>query len=93
MATIHMDFDSCRSVQSSISTTKEQIVSEITTLTSAINNMVGTTWIAPSATEFQTTYQEWQNTTNQLLEQLAALGTRLGNEITKMEIESGGLSS
>lgn len=85
MATIHMDTDSCRTVQNNISSTKEQLVSQISTLTNAVNGMVGSTWIANSANEFQTTYQEWLTTTNQLLEQLATLGTRLGNEIAEFE--------
>ncbi len=83
MATLHMDVDTCTSTQSNIMSTKEQLAQQVTTLEQAINGMVGTAWIAPGATIFQSDFQTWRGTMNQLLEQLNTMGTRLQTEIAQ----------
>lgn len=83
MATLHMDVDTCTSTQSNIMSAKEQLAQQVATLEQAVNGMVGTAWIAPGATTFQSDFQAWRGTMNQLLEQLNTLGTRLQTEIVQ----------
>ena len=81
MATLHMDVESCSATQSSILNAKSQIEQQIASLKSTIDGMVGSTWIAPGATQFQGDYASWHSTMTQLMEQLNTLGTRLQTEI------------
>jgi WXG100 family type VII secretion target len=85
MATLHMDVDSCRNVSSTMGSAKDQLGQQVSALDSAINGMVGSSWIAPSATEFQSTYQEWASSMKQIMEQLATLQQRLNAEVADFE--------
>ena len=91
MATIHMNVDSCRNMQNTINTTHENLMQQVATLNSNVVSTVGSEWIAPSATQFQSTFQEWSNTMKQLLEQLSALNQRLATEINEFEAAAASL--
>ena len=73
MATIHMNVEACNNTATAIGAAKSSMEEQIGTLTSNVSAVVGADWIAPSATEFQSAYQEWTNTMKQLMEQLATL--------------------
>jgi WXG100 family type VII secretion target len=85
MATIHMEVESCRTTATAIGNAKTAMEDQMTNLGSTVSNTVGSAWIAPSATEFQNTYQEWTNSMKQLMEQLATLQQRLNTEIADFE--------
>ena len=85
MATIHMDVESCRNVSSTMGNTKSGLEEQVNSLGNTVNSTVGSAWIAPSANEFQSAYQEWMGSMKQLLEQLATLQQRLNSEITEFE--------
>lgn len=85
MATIHMEVDSCRSTAAAIGNTKATLEEQVNSLAQNINGVVGSAWIAPSASEFQSAYQEWSGTMKSLLEQLASLQSRLNAEIADFE--------
>jgi len=85
MATIHMEVESCRNTSTLMANTKATLEEQVNSLANTVNSTVGSAWIAPSATEFQSTYQEWTAAMRQLMEQLAALTQRLNTEIAEFE--------
>jgi len=85
MATIHMEVESCRNTSTTMTNTKASIEEQVNALSNTVNSTVGSAWIAPSANEFQSAYQEWSTTVRQLLEQLASLHQRLNAEIAEFE--------
>lgn len=92
MTTLHMDVESTRSTQTNIVSTHEQIQSTITSMTSAVQGMVGSTWIGNSATEFLGEFDQWRSTMNQMLENLNILAQRLQSEIAEWEAMAAKLS-
>ncbi len=92
MATIHMEPESCRAVATQLGTVKAALNEQVTTLQSAVNNTVGSAWIAPSATQFQTTYQEWASAMKSLTEQLTDLQSRLNAEVAEFEAAAQSLA-
>lgn len=85
MATIHMEVESCRNTSTALGNAKSSMEEQVNTLTNTVSGTVGSAWIAPSANEFQSAYQEWSNAMKQLMEQLATLQQRLNSEITEFE--------
>ncbi len=93
MPDLKMTVESVQATQQSILTTKDQLNTQVSNLSNAVNNMVGSTWIAPSATQFQQSYQDWVAAMNTKLEELGALGTRLQNEINQWQETASQLAS
>jgi WXG100 family type VII secretion target len=87
-----MEVESCRNAASTLMTAKSAIDEQVAALANTVNNTVGSAWIAPSATEFQSAYQEWANTMRQMSEQLASLQQRLNAEIAEFEAAASRLS-
>ncbi len=85
IATIHMDVESCRSTATVMGTCKSTLDEQVANLGNTVNGTVGSTWIAPSATEFQSAFQEWATAMKQISEQLAALKQRFEAEIAEFE--------
>lgn len=85
MATIHMDVESCQSTANAIANAKSSMEEQVNSLGGIISSTVGSAWIAPSANEFQSAYQEWSSAMKQLMEQLASLQQRLTSEIAEFE--------
>lgn len=85
MATIHMEPESCRAVATQLGTARDALNDQIASLQATVNNTVGSAWIAPSATQFQSTYQEWASAMKSLTEQLTDLQTRLNAEVAEFE--------
>jgi uncharacterized protein YukE len=71
MATLHMDVETVQSAQAKMISEKEAMLNELTSLTSQINQTVGTAWIGNSATEFQQGYEQLRT---QIVQQMDALG-------------------
>ncbi len=88
MATLHMDVESCKSAQANIVNIRTQLTEQVNTLGSAVDNMVGATWIAPGATQFQGEFQNWRSAMMQALDQLEQLANRLNAEIAEWEATS-----
>jgi WXG100 family type VII secretion target len=85
MTTLHMDVESARSTQANIKSTHDQVLSEVGTITSAVQGMVGSVWLGNSATEFLNEYENWRSSMNTMLEALNTLGNRLQSEIAEWE--------
>lgn len=85
MSTIHMEVETCRNTDTTMGNVKGTIEEQLNSLGSTVANTVGSAWIAPSANEFQSAYQEWSNAVKQLLEQLVTLQGRLRAEINEFE--------
>ena len=85
MATIHMNVDEAKSVSTSIANSKEKLSNEVLDLHSQINNLVGSSWMAPSADQFRAEYEAWAGKIRQLMEELATLQERLNQEIAQYE--------
>ncbi len=83
MATLLMDVDTVQAAQAKMLQNKETMLSELTALTSQINQTVGTAWQGNSATEFQQQYDALRNQITQQLDALEQLAQALQNEITQ----------
>lgn len=92
MATLHMDVESARTVQSKLVSTQGQLTTDVSTMTSSVQGMVGSSWMGNSATEFLNEYENWRGTMSQMLEALTTLSTRLQNEIAEWEAMASKLS-
>lgn len=84
MTTLHMEVETARSTQNSLSNTQSQLLSLVQSLNSSVNGLQPA-WMGNSATEFFGEYEQWRSTMTQLLESLNVLGTRLGSEISEWE--------
>lgn len=91
MATLHMDIEACRSVQSSMKSQHDQMVQALSTVTGSVNQTVGSSWIGNSASEFQQQYESLRSAITSQLDQLEQLSTAFANEITQWETVSSKL--
>ncbi len=91
MATLHMDIEACRSVQSSMKSQHDQMTQALSTVTSSVNQTVGSSWIGNSASEFQQQYESLRSAITSQLDQLDQLSTAFANEITQWETVSSKL--
>ncbi len=91
MSTLHMNVELCRNMQNTINSTHEAVVQQLSTLSSSVQSIVGSEWIAPSASQFQSSFEEWSNTMKQMLEQLTTLNQRLAAEINEFEAAAASL--
>ena len=84
MTTLHMEVETARSTQHSMTNTQAQLTSMLQSMTSSVNSLQ-TAWLGNSATEFFGEYEQWKSSMTTLLENLQLLSTRLNNEITEWE--------
>lgn len=91
MPTLHMEIEACRSVQSSMKSQHDQLVQTLSTVTSSVNQMVGSTWIGNSASEFQQQYESLRSAITSQLDQLEQLSSAFASEIDQWEIAAGKL--
>lgn len=84
MATLHMEVETARSTQNTMSNTQAQLTSLVQGMNSSVNGLQPA-WLGNSATEFFGEYEQWRSTMTQLLESLNTLQTRLMNEINEWE--------
>ncbi len=85
MTTLRMETDAARSAQNTLNNSHAQLMAELQTMNSAVNNLQAT-WEGNSATEFYGEYEQYRSAMNQMLEALNVLNTRLANEITEWEM-------
>jgi uncharacterized protein YukE len=83
MATLLMEVDTVQATQAKMVQNKETMLSELTALTSQINQTVGTAWQGNSATEFQQQYDALRNQITQQLDALEQMAQALQSEITQ----------
>ncbi|PIV26105.1 MAG: hypothetical protein COS37_08120 [Anaerolineae bacterium CG03_land_8_20_14_0_80_58_20] len=84
MATLHMEVETARGTQNSMTNTQAQLTSMLQSMTSSVNGLQPA-WLGNSATEFFGEYEQWKSSMTTLLENLQLLGTRLNSEITEWE--------
>ncbi len=84
MTTLHMEVESARGTQNTITNTESQLSSLLQSMTSNVNGLQPA-WLGNSATEFFNDYEQWRSQMNNLLESLSTMGVRLGNEISQWE--------
>ncbi len=85
MATLHMDVDACRAVQGQIQSVRDQIEQQMNSVRTTVDGMVGSTWIAPGANQFQSQIHDWNTSMTNLLTQLNELSSYLQKEIAEWE--------
>ena len=85
MTTLHMDVESVQGAQSKMVQEKEAMLGELTSLTSQINQTVGSAWVGNSATEFQQQYEQLRSQIQQQLDALETLAGALQNEIAQWQ--------
>ena len=88
MAQLHMEVDTCTQNSQKIQQTKEDIERQEQTMSTMIQQMVGSTWIAPAANGFLSDYQQWEQQAKASLQALMDLKQRLDTEIAQW-IETG----
>ena len=84
MTTLHMEVETARSTQSTMTNTQSQLMSLLQSMTSSVNGLQPA-WLGNSATEFFGEYETFKSTLTTQLENLQVLSTRLANEITEWE--------
>lgn len=85
MATLHMDVETVQSAQAKMISEKEAMLNELTSLTSQINQTVGTAWIGNSANEFQQGYEQLRTQITQQMDALGQMAQALQTEITQWQ--------
>ncbi len=85
MATLHIDVESVTTTNTHLLSTKQAIEQSVNALKTEIEGMVGTTWIAPGATQFQMEFDQWFAACKQLILALDTLRERLNSEIHEWE--------
>lgn len=85
MSVLHMDVDACRAAAAGMQTTQGQMEASASALLNSINTLVGTGWIAPGATQYQASFQQWQGVVASLLESLKGMSAGLEVEIQEWE--------
>jgi WXG100 family type VII secretion target len=84
MATLHMEVETARGAQSSMTNTYQQLTSLMQSMNSQVTGLQPS-WMGNSATEFFGLYDQWKTSTNSKLEELNQMATRLQNEINEWE--------
>lgn len=84
MTTLHMEVETARGTQNSMTNTQAQLTSMLQSMTSSVNGLQPA-WLGNSATEFFGEYEQWKSSMTTLLENLQVINTRLNNEITEWE--------
>ncbi|MCL4868728.1 MAG: WXG100 family type VII secretion target [Anaerolineae bacterium] len=92
MATLRFDTDAGRMTAGTITTTCQNLQSEMTSLSNRINSMVGSEWIGNSANQFQSEFQTWSEQLRSCVTNLETLRQRLEREITEWEQAAATLS-
>jgi uncharacterized protein YukE len=85
MATLHMDVETVQGAQAKMLQEKEAMLGELTSLTSQINQTVGSAWVGNSATEFQQQYEQLRSQITTQLDALETLATSLQSEIAQWQ--------
>ena len=80
-----MDTVSCEQVKNQIIQSQTQLEDQVTTIQTAIDNMIGATWKAPGANQYQGEFQQWSTQVKSIVGQLNDLANRLGTEIAQWE--------
>jgi uncharacterized protein YukE len=80
-----MDVESVQGAQSKMLQEKEAMLGELTSLTSQVNQTVGSAWVGNSATEFQQQYEQLRGQIAQQLDALETLAGALQNEIAQWQ--------
>ena len=85
MTTLHMDVESVQSAQAKMIQGKEAMLGELTSLTSQINQTVGSAWIGNSANEFQGQFDNLRGQITSQLDQLETMASSLQTEIAQWQ--------
>jgi uncharacterized protein YukE len=80
-----MDVETVQAAKSKMLSEKEAMLGELTSLTSEINNVVGSAWMGNSATEFQQQFEQLRTQISQQLDALETLANALQSEIAQWE--------
>lgn len=91
MATLHMETDTARNTQSTMTNTHSQLLSLMQTMKGSVDGLQPA-WMGNSATEFYGTFDQWRSQMSNLLDQLQNLSSRLQAEINEWESMSNKLS-
>lgn len=84
MSTLHMEVETARGAQSSMTNTHQQLTSLMQSMNSQVTGLQPV-WQGNSASEFFGLYDQWKSATNAKLEELNNMATRLQTEISEWE--------
>lgn len=85
MPTIHMEVEPNRSLVNNIRNTSATIQGSFSSLSNQVHSTVGSSWVAPSATEFLESFQEVSLIVREALNKMEVLSAKLQNEILEWE--------
>jgi len=85
MATLLMDVETVQSAQAKMVQDKASMLEQLNSLTSQINQVVGSAWQGNSAVEFQQQYDTLRGQITQQFDALEQLAQALQNEITQWQ--------
>ena len=92
MAELRFDTDLGRSTSQVMMTAEDTMRQQLNNLASNVNNLVGTSWVAPSANQFQGEIDAWRQQVESVLSQLSQLKVRLDSEIAEWESSAASLN-
>lgn len=92
MSILHMDVEANRALVKQIRNTTQTCEQQFSQLFITVNSTIGSSWISPTATEFENSFQECSMDFRRVLENLEALSMRLQNEISEWEQAASKLS-
>ncbi len=85
MPTFHMEVEATMALVQHIRQTCRSFENQYSQLSGEVNSSIGSSWISPTATEFQKSFQECSTDVRKVTEQLETLAMRLQNEISEWE--------
>jgi len=85
MPSLLMDVDSVQAAQSRMLQEIESMRAELTSLSSQVNQVVGSAWVGNAASDFQGTYETLRTQITQQLETLDELAQTLQGEINQWQ--------
>jgi uncharacterized protein YukE len=85
MPTLHMEVETARAAQTSMSNGGQQMQAAFNDMNGKVTVLEGAAWQGNSATEFFAIYNEMKSVVVQNLDKITELAERLGLEITEWE--------
>lgn len=84
MSILHMETEIAHNTQRTIVNEYQEIVSNLQTATTAINDL-RSNWQGDAASQFLQEYDQWNGVMNRLLEEFSKMGSQLAAEIAEWE--------
>ena len=83
MTVLHMEPEACEAIRMDMVAKRQQMAESANALLTSINQMVGSTWVAPAANQFLGDYTQVNQMIGRLMEALDQLANSLEYEVNE----------